>query len=246
MIATLSRVGAAAGAAHLVPSVAAAANVRRFLPALSGVSDTDHVALTFDDGPDPSSTPAFLDLLSDEGLRASFFLLGARLSAYPEIGKRIVAEGHEVAVHGWTHRPHLLRTPTAVSADLNRAHACVQDLLGERPRFWRPPHGIPTGAGLLTAVRLGMRPVLWTADGRDWRADASAETVTARIEPGLRRGAVVLLHDSDVTSAPRSWVAALNAIPAIARICRERDLHLGPLHEHGLRMPQGRARHAAR
>lgn len=245
MIAAAIRVGTLAAGAHLGPSVAAAASVRRLLPALSGVSDTDHVALTFDDGPDAASTPAFLDLLADEGLRATFFVLGSQLSASPGIGKRIVAEGHDVAVHGWTHRPHLLRTPAAIVADLWRAHACVEDLLGVRPRFWRPPHGIPTGTGLLTAVRLGMRPVLWTADGRDWRADANAETVAARIEPGLRRGAVVLLHDSDVTSAPRSWVAALNAVPMIARTCRNRGLHLGPLDEHGLRMPAGRARHAA-
>ncbi|HEU5271309.1 MAG TPA: polysaccharide deacetylase family protein, partial [Jatrophihabitans sp.] len=139
--------GAAAGA-HLLPSIGTIPAVHnRLLPRLSGRSGSAHVALTFDDGPDPASTPAFLDRLDQLGVRATFFLLGSQLPGRAGLAGRIVAEGHEVAVHGWLHRPHLLRTPWQVTADLDRACAQLRSAAGVRPRFWRPPNGILTGAG---------------------------------------------------------------------------------------------------
>lgn len=220
---------------HLVPSVAAVGPLRRALaPGLCGVGDRPHVALTFDDGPDPVSTPRILGVLAAYGVRATFFVLGSQLAAHPEVGWRIVDDGHEIAIHGWTHRPHLLRTPAATARDLRRAWDCVVSVTGTRPRWWRPPHGIPTGAGLLAALRLGLRPVLWTADGRDWRAEATGESVAGEIIPRLGPGAVVLLHDSDVTSAPGSWRAAGAAVPLLLRACADLGLPVGPLAEHGL------------
>jgi peptidoglycan/xylan/chitin deacetylase (PgdA/CDA1 family) len=217
---------AAPAAAHLVPSVAAVAPLRRrVVPRVSGAA----VALTFDDGPDPRSTPYFLDALARLDVHATFFLLGTQLATAPDIAKRIVAEGHEVAVHGWSHTPHLLRTPPAIMADVRRARDLVSEVTGAVPRYWRPPHGIPTGAGLLAARRLGLRPALWTVDGRDWQARATAATISARVRPGLCAGAVVLLHDSDVTSARDSWRAALEAVPLIVADCRERRLEIAPL-----------------
>jgi peptidoglycan/xylan/chitin deacetylase (PgdA/CDA1 family) len=224
---------AAAAAVQFVPTVAAIDGLRRVaLPGLCGVSRREHVALTFDDGPDPASTPRFLQLLAEHGVRASFFVLGSRLAAHPELGRRLVAAGHEIAVHGWTHRPHLLRTPTDTARDLRRAYDRVVATTGVRPRFWRPPHGIPTGAGLLAARRLGLRPVLWTADGRDWRAGATGDSVAGEITPRLSAGAVVLLHDSDVTSAPGSWRATLASVPLLLSACEQRGLVVGPLADH--------------
>ena len=227
-------------AAHLVPSVAAIGPLRRavlprlsgFAPAPRGTRGAGHVALTFDDGPDRASTPLFLDELARLEVHATFFLLGARLAAAPEVARRIAAEGHEVAVHGWSHTPHLLRLPRATAADIRRARAALAQATGVPPRYWRPPHGIPTGAGLAAARRLGLTPVLWTVDGRDWQAAATPDTVSARVRSGLRAGAVVLLHDSDVTSAPGSWRSTLGALPAIVDACRQRSLDIGPLRAH--------------
>jgi peptidoglycan/xylan/chitin deacetylase (PgdA/CDA1 family) len=231
---TVLAAGAAGVAAvQLLPSVAAIGGLRRVaLPRLCGVSRLEHVALTFDDGPDPASTPHFLQVLAEQGVRATFFVLGSQLAARPDLGRRLVAEGHEVAVHGWTHRPHLLRSPADTAHDLRRAYEGVLATTGRRPRFWRPPHGIPTGAGLLAARRLGLRPVLWTADGRDWRAGASGDSVAGEITPRLRAGAVVLLHDSDVTSAPESWRAALASVPLLLSACERKGLAVGPLSDH--------------
>ena len=224
-------VAAAAAAAHLVPSVVSIDRSR--LRALSGQSAAQHVALTFDDGPDPGSTPQVLDELDELQVRATFFVLGTQLAEHPETGRRMVDAGHEVAVHGWTHRPHLLRSPAAIFADLRRCAAAIETVTGRRPHFWRPPHGIPTGAGLLAARRLGLRPVLWTADGLDWRHDATAASIRDRIVARLAPGGVVLLHDSDALCAPGSSRRALDAVPGIVAHCRERGWSVGPLREHG-------------
>jgi peptidoglycan-N-acetylglucosamine deacetylase len=223
----------AAAAPHLVPSVLTVPALHaRIAPALSGRAPTDHVALTFDDGPDPASTPQFLDELDRLGIRATFFVLGRRLAEFPDLGREVVARGHDVGVHGWVHRPHLLRTPQGVYADLRRTTETVRAVVGVRPRFARPPNGVITGAGLWSARRLGLRTVLWTADGRDWQAAATPESVTDRITRRLRGGGVVLLHDSDITSASGSWRSALGALPLLADWCDRHGWPLGTLSRH--------------
>jgi peptidoglycan/xylan/chitin deacetylase (PgdA/CDA1 family) len=201
---------------------------------LAGIVPTRHVALTFDDGPAASSTPAVLAEFDRLGVRATFFVLGSELAARPELGRDAAAAGHELAVHGWTHRPHLVRGPRDVATDLARAHALVHDVAGRPPQFWRPPHGILTGTGAVAGAALRMRPVLWTADGRDWRADATPATVAGRVRRLLRPGGVVLLHDSDVTSATGSWQNALGALPEITAWCADQGWPVGPLGEHVL------------
>jgi peptidoglycan/xylan/chitin deacetylase (PgdA/CDA1 family) len=224
---------AVAAAAHYVPSVATIPALRRrLLPRLSGASQAAHVALTFDDGPDPESTCAVLAELERLDVRATFFLLGTQLAAHPGAARRIVAEGHEVAVHAWRHVPHLLQDPVTVQRDVARTYAAIVDTTGEHPAYWRPPNGILSGAGFVAARRHGLRPVLWTVDGQDWRGDATAESVAGRVLTGLRAGATVLLHDSDITSAPGSWHASVGAIDPIVTACRARGWAVGPLREH--------------
>jgi peptidoglycan/xylan/chitin deacetylase (PgdA/CDA1 family) len=145
-----------------------------------------------------------------------------------------VAEGHEVAVHGWRHRPHLLVAPWQISSELGRSCARIEAVAGVRPRFWRPPNGILTGAGLLAARRHRLQPVLWTADGRDWTADATGASVFARLARQLTAGGTVLLHDSDITSAAGSWRSALGALPELVALCADRRWPLGPLRDHWL------------
>ncbi|MGI8680243.1 MAG: polysaccharide deacetylase family protein [Jatrophihabitans sp.] len=232
-----------AAAVHLVPSVAAIGPLRRrLLPGLCGRSATDHVALTFDDGPDPESTPRVLDALAELDLRATFFVLGERLNRYPGLGRRLVDQGHELAVHGWTHRPHLLRSPLALHLDLRRTVDLIEDVTGRTSRYWRPPHGIPTGTGLLAARRLALRPVLWTADGRDWARTATPASIRDGIAAHLSAGGVVLLHDSDAFATPGSWRRTVDALPGLVEHCHARGWKLGPLSEHGLPGEVGHAR----
>jgi len=230
--------GAAAGSAWLLnaaPSVVAVPGVRlRLTPVLAGLGRSDHVALTFDDGPDPASTPAVLEALDRLGWKATFFMLGAMVEAAPGLAAEVAGAGHEVAVHGQIHLSELRRPPSRVMSDLQRAAATVERATGEGVTWFRPPYGIMAASGLWACRRLGLRPVLWTCWGRDWRLEATAESVLADVEADLRPGATVLLHDSDCTSDPGSWHSTVEALPQLAERFAASGWQVGPLRDHGL------------
>ncbi|AEW97402.1 MULTISPECIES: polysaccharide deacetylase family protein [Streptomycetaceae] len=218
---------------HIGPAATWLPPVRRVLwPALDGRGRADHVALTFDDGPDPVSTPLFLDTLDRLGVRATFFVLGRPLRRDPWVARELVARGHEVAVHGWEHRRPWRPGPRRDLRETGWAVEAVTEVCGTPPRWYRPPYGILTGGLWAAARHHGLRPVLWSAWGRDWVAGATARGVLDTLAPGLRGGATVLLHDSDRTSAPRSWQATHAALPALISRCRELGLTVGPLSDH--------------
>jgi peptidoglycan/xylan/chitin deacetylase (PgdA/CDA1 family) len=226
--------GAAIG--HLLPAVTTWRGLRCWAtPGLAGVGQPDHVALTFDDGPDPLSTPAILEQLDRLDWRATFFLLGPMVRRSPELARELAARGHEIGVHGDEHRSHLHRTPGAIRDDVARARDSIAEATGVEPVWFRPPYGALSAGSLAAARRLGLQTVLWTTWGRDWRAEATAATVVADVSDGLRPGATVLLHDSDCTSAPDSWRATLGALAPMADLFAGRGLTVGPLGEHGLR-----------
>jgi peptidoglycan/xylan/chitin deacetylase (PgdA/CDA1 family) len=207
---------------------------RRRMPVLAGVGAPGHVALTFDDGPDPRSTPAFLDVLARLRWRATFFMLGSMVARAPGLAAEVASAGHEVAVHGYRHRSQLLRFPGEIADDLERAVDTVAEASGRPPVWFRPPYGSLSTAGLLAVRRLRLRTVLWTAWGRDWRAEATPATVVADVVRGLGPGATVLLHDSDCTSAPGAWRSALGALDGLAEVFEARGLTVGPLSDHGV------------
>ncbi|MEU6792565.1 polysaccharide deacetylase family protein [Nonomuraea wenchangensis] len=219
---------------HAAPAATWLPSVRRWMPALAGVGDPGHVALTFDDGPHPGSTPRFLDELGSLGAHATFFVLGELLDRHPGLGRRIVAEGHELAVHGWRHGNALIAPPGRVTVEIGRAARLVREVCGVRAAWYRPPYGALSLEALVSARALGLRPVLWTDWGRDWEAAATARSVLATVAAGLRGGATVLLHDSDHASVPGSWRSALDALPALVEHCRLMGLSVGPLRDHGV------------
>ncbi len=157
--------------------------------------ESGRVALTFDDGPDPGSTPHFLAALDRLSVRATFFVLGSRLERYPDLGRRIAAEGHELAVHGWAHERPWSPRPGRDARDVARAAAAVRRVSGEQPRWYRPAYGVLTGGRWAAARRAGLSPVLWSAWGRDWTAWATPDSVLDEVTRTLRGGATVLLHD---------------------------------------------------
>ena len=221
--------------AHAGPGVTALRPVRRLLfPRLSGQGRPGHVALTFDDGPDPAATPAVLEVLAARQVRATFFMLGSMAARNPGLAAEVAAAGHEVAVHGWAHRYTVLRGPRAVAGDLTRATEAVAAATGARPWFYRPPYGVLSAGALVAARRLDLTPVLWTCWGREWAVGATPGSVQAVLTAQLAGGGTVLLHDSDCTSPPGSAAAALGALPALLDECAERGLTVGPVAEHGL------------
>jgi peptidoglycan/xylan/chitin deacetylase (PgdA/CDA1 family) len=233
--------GAAAGAlglgivGHLLPGVVAWRSMRcRLLPGLSGVGDPGHVALTFDDGPDPRSTPLILDALDRIGWRATFFCLGAQVRRSPGLARELVDRGHEIAVHGDVHTSHLRRPSTSTVPDVLRAHDTIERVTGTCPRWFRPPYGAVSSATLVAARRSQLQLVLWTTWGLDWRARATGRTVAANVARTFHPGATVVLHDSDITSVPGAWRSTLAALPRLAEAWAAAGLEVGTLAEHGV------------
>lgn len=229
----LAAVGLAAVMAHVGPAATWLPAVRRAVaPGIDGRGAPGHVALTFDDGPDPDSTPRFLAALDRLEVRATFFLVGSRLARHPRTAAELVAAGHEVAVHGWRHRYPWRPAPLRDLAETRACVATVREVCGTEPRWYRPPYGILTGGLWLAARRAGLRPVLWSAWGRDWEAGATPGTVARRVLAGLPDGGTVLLHDTDRESAPGSWRVTLDALPAVVAACRDSGRRVGTLGEH--------------
>lgn len=221
--------------AHAGPGITGLKPVRTLaFPRLAGQGDPDHVALTFDDGPDPDSTPSFLKTLDERGIRATFFMLGCMVEKAPTLAAEIAAAGHDVGVHGFDHRYLTLRGPRATRSDLTRATELIGEATGRRPTLFRPPYGVLSGAALLTARELGLTPVLWRSWGREWTAGSTPESVFQTLVTGLDGGVTVLLHDSACTSPTGTWQAGLAAVPLLLDECARRGLRVGPLAEHGL------------
>lgn len=220
-------------ASHAAPGAVAWRSARcRLLPGLSGVGRPGHVALTFDDGPDPVSTPLVLDILDVWGWKATFFCLGEQARRHPGVLADVVARGHEVGVHGEQHRSHLRRAAPGVVRDLRSARACLEDITGTPVTWFRPPYGAVAAPTLVAARVTGLRLVLWTTWGMDWKPDASGASVAANVARTFVPGATVLLHDSDLTSAPRSWKATVDALPILAGRWQAEGLEVGPLSDH--------------
>jgi peptidoglycan/xylan/chitin deacetylase (PgdA/CDA1 family) len=229
----LAVLGVAAGA-HWVPSVVSLGqwSPLRSLPGRWCTWRGDRqapVALTFDDGPSPASTPRLLDRLDELGLRATFFCVGHLVVRHPDLVAELVRRGHQVEAHGYEHRHHFVRSPVWVRRDLEASSAALR-AVGVRPRWYRPPFGQVSGATLIEARRQGLRLVLWSAWGREWASPDSA-AVAARIGSRLEPGAVVLLHDGDGFSPPGTADRVLGALGSVAEEIDRRGLAAATLDE---------------
>jgi peptidoglycan/xylan/chitin deacetylase (PgdA/CDA1 family) len=207
---------------------------RRVRPALAGISGLSHVALTFDDGPDPASTPSFLRLLGAWDRRATFFLLGEHVARNGGLVREMADAGHELGVHGWDHRCVLLPGGPPLGDDLRKTAAAIEDLTARPVTWYRPPYGVLHPPALRAARSAGLRTVLWSAWGRDWERRATPQRIVASVERTLRPGGTVLLHDTDRTSAPDSWRRTLVATELLLSGWGATRAGVGPLHEHGL------------
>lgn len=200
---------------------------------LQGWGRPNHVALTFDDGPDPISTPLILDELRRLEIKATFFMLGSMAEAYPYVAQQVAEDGHDIALHGHWHKNHLFRSTRTIRYDMERSLETVTNATGVRPLYFRPPYGVLTEGTLRTARDLSLRPVLWGAWGRDWRAKATPIQVLNDLKKRFKPGVTVLLHDSDCTSYPGSFRSTLGALEAFTNLCEQHSLSVGPLREHG-------------
>ena len=158
------------------------------------------VALTFDDGPNPPHTQALLDTLDQHSVKATFFLKGHHVEAFPESVRAVAQAGHEIANHSYSHLPMLSFSKSEMLNELVRTNQLIEDLLDYQPDLFRPPYGVQ-GPGLKMALdELNMTSILISTHGLDWEVndpELIANTVLESIEPG----SIILLHDGhgDVT-----------------------------------------------
>lgn len=205
--------------APISPTAAHALGLPRTLPA-----GTPGVALTFDDGPHPEGTPGVLDALAREGARATFFLVGEQVERRPQLAAEIVAQGHAIALHGYRHRLQLRLSSGQVQTDIKRGAAAVEDATAIQPHLHRPPYGIYSAAGLSAARQSGLRPLLWSRWGRDWRKFTTAKQIAARVTEDVALGDVILLHDADFYSSKDSHQRTVEALPVILRELKAREI----------------------
>lgn len=179
-------------------------SARRALTSTTCVATTSPlVALTFDDGPDPRLTPAVLDVLREHGVSATFLLVAQSVREHPELARRVVAEGHEVGLHGDRH-VDLRGIPLAEQyRALRRGRRDVEAALGVPVRWFRAPYGKQEPETLLACRALRLRPLMWSTSGHDWEPSSLPEQLE-HVSAGVRPGAVVLLHDgaADVVDPP--------------------------------------------
>jgi peptidoglycan/xylan/chitin deacetylase (PgdA/CDA1 family) len=217
----------AAGVGGAVRYAAYGVRSQWFGPAVwQGRTDTAAVALTFDDGPGPD-TESTLDALAVRKVTATFFMVGRQVERHPEIARRIVADGHEIGNHSYSHPLYLSRTPRQTLDELTRTQQAIAEITGIRPEWSRPPYGVRTPAYFRAARTLGLRTIQWTVAGFDWKPRPAAR-IARDVLRGAGAGAIVLLHDAD-SAGRRDRRATVASIPAIVDGVRERGLDVAPL-----------------
>jgi peptidoglycan/xylan/chitin deacetylase (PgdA/CDA1 family) len=231
----------AAGLARRRPAAAIAAlaagtvaGTAAFLPGspafgralVRGPRDRPRAALTFDDGPGPT-TPAVLDALAEAEVRATFFVLGRQAERHPELVRRIVADGHQLANHGYDHGVLIFRGAGHVADQLRRAERAAEDAAGAgaMSRVFRAPHGFRGPATALAARRAGYRMAAWTCGVFD-TAEPGPAAIARRAAQALAPGAIILLHDADGWAPERPRQQTAEALPEICRSARVRGLEL--------------------
>ncbi len=167
-------------------------------PAPAPTTGNKVIALTFDDGPGPY-TAHLLDVLDQYGAKATFFLIGSKVSSQANVVRSIHARGHQLGNHSWSH-PELPKLPVdQIAGEIDRTNDAIKQATGVTPSILRPPYGAVNGV-VLEQLRLrGMSSILWSVDTRDW-ADRNSEIVCSRAVAGARPGAIILMHDIHQTS----------------------------------------------
>lgn len=150
------------------------------------------VALTFDDGPS-RYTVNILNVLKAHNVPATFFVVGQAIKRQPSSMRAIIADGHEVGNHSNTHLPLVKMAPEVQNSDIAECMKLIKQA-GGSSQWFRPPGGQFNYQTLLSAKKAGLKTVLWTADGQDWKKEGAA-AITANVLSQIRPGAIVLLHD---------------------------------------------------
>jgi peptidoglycan/xylan/chitin deacetylase (PgdA/CDA1 family) len=187
------------------------------------------VSLNFDDGPDPEVTPRVLDLLDRHQARASFFCVGEKAAAYPEIVREIARRGHSVENHSHRH-PHAFAFygMRGLGQEVDAAQSVIARITGRAPGFFRAPAGFRSPLLDLVLATRGLRYVSWTRRGFD-AVDGDAGAVLTRLTRGLAAGDVLLLHDGGPARTAEGEPVVLAVLPGLLQRLSAAGLKSVPL-----------------
>jgi peptidoglycan/xylan/chitin deacetylase (PgdA/CDA1 family) len=157
--------------------------------------DQPYIAMTFDDGPSSENTPRLLEMLKQRNIKATFFLIGQNAAANPDLVRRILAEGHEIGNHSWTHPQLSKLSDDRVTTEITKTQDAIKDASGYSPTLLRPPYGAITPRQReWIENQFGLNIILWSVDPLDWKRPG-ASVITQRILSQVRPGAIILSHD---------------------------------------------------
>lgn len=176
----------------------------------SAAENPKYIALTFDDGPSGRYTRALLEGLEERDARATFFLCGYRMEQYPELIGEILADGHEIGLHGYSHDNLSRMSRREIARELEMTRVLLPE--GCRVRFLRAPGGCTSLAVTQVAGAMGLAVLDWSVDPRDW-ASRDAAAVCCTILDRVRDGDIILMHDMSESSVR----AALNAVDLLTK-----------------------------
>ena len=154
-----------------------------------------YLAITFDDGPHPKNTPRLLDMLKERGIKATFYVIGQNVVQYPEIMKRMVAEGHEIGNHSYSHPSLTKCSPGKVAEEITKTNEAIFQTSGDKPTTMRPPYGA-TNSSITQRLHdeFGLAVILWSVDPLDWKI-RKASHVSNHILQNSKSGSIILAHD---------------------------------------------------
>jgi peptidoglycan/xylan/chitin deacetylase (PgdA/CDA1 family) len=184
--------------------------------------DPAELALTYDDGPNPSATPQLLDLLAKHHVRATFFLIGEYVRRQPALAREIAAAGHSIGNHTMTHPWLSYRSAARIRSEIAGANSAIEDVIGGGVKLFRPPHGARRPVVFRIAKELGLTTVNWNIITHDWRLQPAA-SIVEKVRNGVRRnrayvrGSNILLHDGALYQPRIPTVEATATIIADAR-----------------------------
>lgn len=183
-------------------------------------NDEREIALTFDDGPHPDNSPRLLDILRKEAVKATFFVSGANIEAYPALLKTIVEEGHEIGNHSFSHKKLAELNPRGYWQEIEKASKLIQQYLpaDSVPYLFRPPYGELN----LSIIRLILKHNLtyagWTIDSKDSYIKSKAKLADFINATPVRSGDILLFHED--------YPATIDALPEIIKVLKSRGLKL--------------------
>ncbi|MEO8678356.1 MAG: polysaccharide deacetylase family protein [Vicinamibacterales bacterium] len=197
---------------------------------LPAARSADTVGLTFDDGPDPDLTPAVLDLLASAGARATFFCVGQRAEAHPELIAAILARGHGVENHTYSHpNGFAFRGPRGLTREILKAQEAIERSGAGRPRLFRAPAGMQNPWLSAVLARTGLSLVSWTRRGYDAVSNRS-DRVAARLKKNLRAGDILLMHDGASARSANGRPVVLDALADLLDEMSRKGLRSEALH----------------